>query len=87
VTEYIIIDEISMMKEYFYKMLHTIKMFKPNTRIILCGHFEQFEVVNDRVGKQDESYYSDSGIFHELVSPNIIHLTKYNTFNKMEAIR
>ena len=40
VTEYIIIDEISMMKEYFYKMLHTITMFKPNTKIILCGHFE-----------------------------------------------
>ena len=28
------------------------------------------------MGKQKESYYSDSGIFHELVSSNIIHLTK-----------
>ena len=76
VTEYIIVDEISMMKEYFYKMLHTIKMFKPDTKFILCGHFEQFEVVNDRVGQQNDSYYSDSGIFHELVSSNIIHLSK-----------
>ena len=34
VKDYIIIDEVSMMKELFYKMLTVIKTYKPSTKII-----------------------------------------------------
>jgi DNA replication protein DnaC len=76
VTDYVIIDEVSMMKEYFYKMLSVITRFKPDVKFIIVGDFEQFSVVKDRVSHQSDTYYSHSDCFHELVSSNIIKLTK-----------
>jgi len=47
--DYIIIDEISMMSEIFYKYLITLSNAKPNIKFIISGDFKQLEPVNDRV--------------------------------------
>ena len=75
VKDYIIIDEVSMMKEIFYKMMAVIRRFKPDVKFILCGHFEQFKPVKDRVGNKKTPYYRDSNIFHELCGSNMLELT------------
>lgn len=46
---YILIDEISMMSEIFYKYLITLSNAKPNIKFIISGDFKQLEPVNDRV--------------------------------------
>jgi hypothetical protein len=76
VGDYIIVDEISMCKEIFYKMLSVIKRFKPATKFILSGHFMQFLPVKDRVGDKKTKYYSQSEIFHDLTNSNIVELTR-----------
>jgi hypothetical protein len=52
-----------------------IKRFKPETKFILSGHFGQFLPVKDRIGEQNESYYKNSEIFHELTNSNIVLLS------------
>lgn len=76
VKDYIIIDEVSMMKEIFYKMLSVIKMYKPSVKIILVGHSLQFSPVKDRIGDKTTDYYFNSDIFKELVHSNKLILTK-----------
>ena len=76
IKDYIIVDEVSMMKEIFYKMLTVIKMIKPETKIILCGHHLQFGPVKDRVGEKTTKFYFNSDVFNELVDGNKIILTK-----------
>ena len=75
VKDYVIVDEISMCKELFYKMLSVIKRFKPETKFILSGHFKQFLAVKDRVGEQNENYYKNSEIFHDLTESNVVLLS------------
>lgn len=76
VKDYIIVDEVSMMKEVFYKMLCVIKAYKPTVKIILVGHDLQFSPVKDRIGERQTSYYFNSDVFHELVDGNKLLLTK-----------
>ena len=76
VKDYIIIDEVSMMKELFYKMLTVIKTYKPSTKIILVGHDLQFSPVKDRIGNRRTEYYFNSDVFNELVDSNKLILTK-----------
>lgn len=76
VKDYIIVDEISMMKEIFYKMLTVIKSIKPETKIILVGHNMQFGPVCDRIGEFSTQYYFNSDVFHQLVCGNKLILTK-----------
>ena len=76
VKDYIIVDEVSMMKEIFYKMLSVIKMHIPSVKIILVGHSLQFGPVKDRIGDFDTDYYFNSDVFNELVGGNQINLTK-----------
>jgi hypothetical protein len=76
VKDYVIVDEVSMTKEMYFKMLSIIQRYKPSTNFILCGHYSQFLAVKDRVGDRDESYYKDSSIFHELTKSNMVELTK-----------
>ena len=76
VKDYVIVDEVSMMSEQFYKMLSIIQSFKPSTNFILVGDFNQFEPVRDRVGEQSKKYYSHSNVFHELTKSNILQLSK-----------
>ena len=65
-----------MMSEQFYKMLSVIQSFKPSTKFILVGDFNQFEPVKDRVGEQSKKYYSHSEVFHQLTRSNILLLSK-----------
>lgn len=76
IKDYVIVDEVSMMSEQFYKMLSVIQSFKPSTKFILVGDFNQFEPVKDRVGEQSKKYYSHSEVFHELTKSNILMLSK-----------
>jgi ATP-dependent exoDNAse (exonuclease V) alpha subunit len=48
--EYIIIDEISMVPDIFYKYLCIIKKFRPDIQFIIAGDFAQLQPVKDRVG-------------------------------------
>jgi Cdc6-like AAA superfamily ATPase len=57
-TEYVIVDEVSMMKTKFYDLLNVIRKFKPDVKIIMSGHFEQFAPVNDIVGDKPDDFYS-----------------------------
>ena len=45
----IIIDEISMMLEKFYKFFSTLKRLKPEICIIMVGDFLQLKPVGDRI--------------------------------------
>ena len=63
------------MSEQFYKMLSVIQSFKPSTKFILVGDFNQFLAVNDRVGEQSKKYYSNSEVFHQLIKSNILMLS------------
>jgi hypothetical protein len=77
IYDYVIVDEISMVKEMFFKMLSLIKRYKPNTKFILSGDYKnQFLPVKDRVGERSEKYYYNSGVFHELCGSNMVLLTK-----------
>jgi nucleoside-triphosphatase THEP1 len=77
VKDFIIVDEVSMMKELFYKMLTVIKKIKPETKIIMVGHDLQFSPVKDRIGEHlDAKYYFNSDVFQELVCNNKLILTK-----------
>lgn len=76
IKDYVIVDEVSMMSEQFYKMLSVIQSFKPSTKFILVGDFNQFAAVKDRVGEQSKKYYSHSEVFHELTKSNILLLSK-----------
>ena len=42
VKDYVIVDEVSMMSEQFYKMLSIIQSFKPSNNFILVGDFNKF---------------------------------------------
>ena len=75
VKDFVIVDEISMTKEMFFKMLSVIQRYKPETNFILCGHYGQFLPVKDRVGDKKESYYKYSSVFHELTKSNMVKLT------------
>lgn len=68
--EYIIVDEISMVREIFYKMLLFCKRL--GCKIILVGDFGQFEPVKDRA----KFRYGRTAVFSELSDGNKLHLTK-----------
>jgi DNA replication protein DnaC len=70
--DYIIVDEISMMKEEYYSFLKTIKTYKPSIKFILVGDYNQLDPVNDRI----ECDYGSSKILHELSDGNKLILTK-----------
>ena len=70
--EYIIVDEISMVKELFYKVFLSIKRIKPDIKYILCGDFKQLKPVNDRY---DYNYEKSPALF-ELCDNNKLQLTK-----------
>ena len=76
VHDYVFVDEVSMVKEMFFKMLSLIRRYKPETKFIICGDYDQFLSVKDRVGERSPSYYKNSGVFHELCGSNMIKLTK-----------
>jgi hypothetical protein len=70
--DYIIVDEISMMREHFYKCLLTIKKLHPNVKVIMVGDFRQLPVVNDRI----RGDYSKSLALKEICDYNQVALSK-----------
>jgi hypothetical protein len=58
-------------------MLSLVQRFKPSTKFIFVGDFNQYEPVLDRVGEKPKEYYSQSNIFYELTNGNILRLTKF----------
>jgi ATP-dependent exoDNAse (exonuclease V) alpha subunit len=70
--DYIIVDEVSMMKEIFYKIFIDIKNSYPKMKFILIGDFGQLKPVNDRVKSCN---YENSPALFELCSGNKLTLT------------
>lgn len=70
--DYIIVDEISMVHEIFYRMFTMIKKYCPKINFIIVGDFLQFKPVCDRY----TGNYSKSSAFFELCGGNKLELTK-----------
>jgi ATP-dependent exoDNAse (exonuclease V) alpha subunit len=73
--DYIFIDEISMVKEIFYKFFIMVKRIKPNIKFIIAGDFQQLPPINDRIS-EDEFDYESSLALKELCDFNKLELTK-----------
>ena len=87
--DYIIVDEISMVKEIFYQVLMYIKQYNPNIKFIIVGDFGQLEPVKDRSSKFN---YENSRCLYELVSKNKLTLTickrsDKTLFNECKRVR
>ena len=50
-VKYIIVDEISMAPEIFYKYFTMIKKFRPDIKLIIAGCYAQLLPVKDRIGE------------------------------------
>ena len=82
--QYIFVDEISMVKEKFYRLLLTIKQSKPDIKFIISGEFFQLPPVKDLFEVNDPqlpiNYYSykyeQSRALFELVDGMKLELTK-----------
>jgi energy-coupling factor transporter ATP-binding protein EcfA2 len=70
--KYIIVDEISMVKEIFYKVFFAIKRKFPAMKFIFCGDFRQLLPVADRINNCD---YESSPALFQLCDGNKIELT------------
>ena len=71
--KYIFVDEISMVKEIFYKFLLMIKKMNPQIKFIISGDIKrQLLPINDRAKFQ----YEDSIALKELCNYNKLQLTK-----------
>ena len=74
-TDYIIVDEVSMMGEVFYSYFIQMKRFNPKLKFILVGDYHQLSPVAD--SKEGAQYnYSMSQVLRELVDYNTIKMTK-----------
>jgi len=73
VLDYIFVDEVSMMHEYFYKFLLVVKKFKPNASFIITGDFKQLAPVKDIYERND---YATSPALYELCAGNKLTLSK-----------
>lgn len=71
--DYIFVDEISMVKEIFYKFFLMMKRMKPKLKIIIAGDFQQLKPVNDRIGVNFD--YANSQALLELCDYNKLQLT------------
>ena len=76
--DYIFIDEISMVKEVFYKFFVMLKRIKPNTKFIIAGDFNQLPPINDRIQENIdyEFNYKNSLALKELCDFNMLQLSK-----------
>ena len=68
---YLFIDEISMVCEYFYKFFITLGRVRPDLKFIIAGDFSQLLPVNDRI----ECDYKTSPALYELCSGQRLQLS------------
>ena len=74
--DYIFVDEISMVKEIFYKFLIMLKTMKPTIKFIIVGDFKQLPPINDRIDIFENDFdYGDSMALKELCSFNKLELS------------
>ena len=75
--DYIFIDEISMVKEIFYKFFIMVKRIKPNVKFIIAGDFQQLPPINDRIQEkiEYEFNYKSSVALKELCDYNMLELS------------
>lgn len=78
-VEYIIIDEISMVKEIHYQFFLLVKQMLPHVKIIISGDYLQLLPIQDRYIYGN---YKDSLALHELVDGNRIELHTCRRANK-----
>jgi hypothetical protein len=76
--DYIIIDEVSMVKEIFFKVFTTIKMVKPSINFIIAGDVRQIPPPCDRVIFD----YKDALVFQELCDNNRVEMTECRRSDK-----
>jgi 5-methylcytosine-specific restriction endonuclease McrA len=76
--EYLIIDEVSMIKEVFYSIFLTIRRIKPTIKFIIAGDWRQLKPVNDRADYE----YDNSRALYELCDGNKLELTKCRRSDK-----
>jgi hypothetical protein len=69
--KYIFVDEVSMVREMFYKVLLSMKFANPKLKFIICGDFYQLEPVMDKCIKS----YEMSRALYELVGGRKLNLT------------
>ena len=74
--DYMIIDEISMVHEVFYKYFLILQKMKPKLRFIVAGNFDQLLPVNDRVTQHYKLDYYNSPALFDICSGNRLELTK-----------
>ena len=76
--DYIFIDEVSMIKEVFYKFFVMLKRIKPNIKLIFVGDFNQLPAINDRIQENldYEFNYKHSIALKELCDCNMLELSK-----------
>jgi ATP-dependent exoDNAse (exonuclease V) alpha subunit len=68
---YLFVDEISMVHEYFYKFFITLGRVRPELKFIVAGDFSQLLPVNDRL----ECDYKNSPALYELCSGQRLQLS------------
>ena len=73
-SKVIILDEVSMLSEKFYKFFSTLKRIHPDVKFIICGDFNQLKAVQDRISEKTD--YAGSPVVYELVDGNHIQLSK-----------
>lgn len=77
--EYLIIDEISMVREVFYSIFLTIMRIKPTLKFIIAGDIKrQLTPVNDRA----DFDYENSRALYEICQGNRLELTKCRRSDK-----
>jgi hypothetical protein len=70
--DYVFIDEISMVRCLFYKVLISLKHHNPNIKFIISGDFYQLPPVENKIMKS----YENSNALFELVDGNKLTLSK-----------
>jgi len=68
--DYIVVDEISMVKEVFYRFFTIIRRYAPNVKFIVVGDFEQFKPVQDTY----DGTYEHSPALHQLCDGQRVNL-------------
>jgi len=89
--DYIIVDEISMVKEIFYRFFTVIKRYAPKVKFIIIGDFAQFKPVEDTY----KGSYENSPALHQLCDGQRINLTSckrsdaelFNLYSNPENIK
>ena len=68
--DYIVVDEISMVKEVFYRFFTIIRRYAPKVKFIIIGDFEQFKPVQDTY----EGTYEHSPALYQLCDGQRVNL-------------